>query len=153
MFRGEFHNHVDEKGRVSIPARFREQLENNEGAPLILTQGLDTCLFLYPSDIWRRNEEQLARLNPLDAGVRQFVRAFMKGSEECVPDKQGRIVIPPHLREAAGIRKSVVVVGVLNRIEIWDKQRWEDYHAQSAKSLEMLAQQLSEQNKIEGLTL
>lgn len=153
MFRGEFRNQVDEKGRVSIPARFREQLAAEHEMPLVVTQGLDNCLFLYPMDIWRRNEEQLAKLNPLDAGVRQFVRSFMKGSEECELDRQGRIVIPPFLREAAGLEKSVVIIGMLNRIEIWDKKRWEEYHAQSASSLELLAQRLVEENKMGELTL
>lgn len=144
MFRGIFHNSIDEKGRVSIPARFRDQIQNNHQTPLVLTLGFDQCLFLYPSDTWQTIEEKLSSMDSLNAEVRQFQRTVMRATDEVDLDQQGRIVINPVLRKEAGLGKSVVIVGLLNRIEIWDKQKYESYHTQSSQSLELLGQKLSD---------
>jgi len=144
LFRGIFHNSVDDKGRMSIPARFREQIKSEHETPLILTLGFDQCLFLYPMDAWKKIEERLASLDTLNAEVRQFQRTIMKASDEVEMDQQGRIMISPVLRKEAGLLKNVVIVGMLHRIEIWDKQKYENYHAQSAQSLELLAKKLSD---------
>jgi MraZ protein len=144
MFRGIFHNSIDEKGRVSIPARFRDQIQNNHQTPLVLTLGFDQCLFLYPSDTWQTIEAKLSSMDSLNAEVRQFQRTIMRATDEVDLDQQGRIVISPVLRKEAGLGKSVVIVGLLNRIEIWDKQKYESYHTQSSQSLELLGQKLSD---------
>jgi MraZ protein len=144
MFRGIFHNSIDEKGRMSIPARFREQIQNNHTTPLVLTLGFDQCLFLYPSDTFAKIEEQLSSMDGLNSEVRQLQRTLMKATDEVDMDQQGRIVISPVLRKEAGLAKNVVIVGLLNRIEIWDKQKYESYHAQSSQSLELLGQKLSD---------
>jgi len=144
MFRGIFHNSIDEKGRVSIPARFRDQIQNNHQTPLVLTLGFDQCLFLYPSDTWQTIEAKLSSMDSLNAEVRQFQRTIMRATDEVDLDQQGRIVISPVLRKEAGLGKSVVIVGLLNRIEIWDKQKYESYHTQSSQSLELIGQKLSD---------
>ncbi len=152
MFRGIFHNSVDDKGRMSIPARFREQIKSEHEQPLVLTLGFDQCLFLYPMDAWKKIEEKLSSLDTLNAEVRQFQRTIMKASDEVEIDQQGRIMISPVLRKEAGISKGVAIVGMLNRIEIWDKQKYENYHAQTTQSLEMLGQKLSDKG-IQSLPL
>ena len=153
MFRGEYHNHLDDKGRVSVPARFREQIAAQHELPLVVTRGLDKCLSVYPMDTWRRIEEKLATFDSLNKDVRRFQHEIMKETSECEPDKLGHIVLSPVLRAAAGITRDVVVVGVLNRIEIWDKDEYAKYHAQDDYSLESLAQKLSDLKLIEGLPL
>jgi MraZ protein len=153
MFRGEFHNHVDEKGRFNIPARFRELIREQHEEPLILTVGLDQSLFLYPMDVWRKIEEKLSGLDTLNSEVRLFVRTILKATEECEIDKQGRVIISPVLRKESGIKKNIVIVGMLNRIEIWDQERYSTYHSQGIEKLETLAQKLSERGVIQGLML
>ncbi len=152
MFRGIFHNSIDDKGRMSIPARFREQIRENHETPLILTLGFDQCLFLYPMDAWKKIEGQLSSLDTLNAEVRQFVRTVLKATDEVDIDQQGRIVISPVLRKEAGLGKGVVIVGMLHRIEIWDKEKYENYHAQTTQSLELLGQKLSDKG-FQSLTL
>src|SRR5277367_3247334 len=123
---------------MSIPARFREQIREAHETPLVLTLGFDQCLFLYPMDEWKKIETKLASLDTLNSEVRQFVRTILKATDEVEVDTQGRIVVSPVLRKEAGIGKSVVIVGMLHRIEIWDKEKYETYHAQSTQSLELL---------------
>ena len=103
-------------------------------------------------DAWKKIEEKLASLDTLNAEVRQFQRTILKATDEVEMDQQGRIVISPVLRKEAGINKSVVVVGMLHRIEIWDKEKYENYHAQTTQSLELLGQKLSDKG-IQSLTL
>src|SRR5258708_16536801 len=144
LFRGIFHNSLNDKGRMSIPARFREQIKSDHEQPLVLTLGFDQCLFLYPMDAWKKIEAQMASWNTLDPDVRQFVRTVLRATDEVEMDQQGRIMISPVLRKEAGLTKGVAIVGNLHRVEIWDKQKYENYHAQSAQSLEMLGQRLSD---------
>ena len=143
---------MDEKGRTSIPARFREQIREKHETPLVLTLGFDQCLFLYPIDAWKKIEEKLSSLDTLNAEVRQFQRTILKATDEVDMDQQGRIVISPVLRKEAGLQKNVVIVGMLHRIEIWDKEKYENYHAQTTQSLELLGQKLSDKG-IQSLNL
>ncbi len=143
---------MDDKGRVSIPARFREQIKSEHETPLVLTLGFDQCLFLYPMDAWKKIEEKLASLDTLNAEVRQFQRTIMKASDEVEMDQQGRVMISPVLRKEGGLGKNVVIVGMLHRIEIWDKDKYEGYHAQTTQSLELLGQKLSDKG-IQSLPL
>jgi MraZ protein len=144
MFRGIFHNSMDDKGRVSIPSKLREQLKSDGEGPLVVTLGFDQCLFLYPAEGWKKIEEQLSSLNTLNSEVRQLQRTILGNSDEVELDGQGRIVISPVLRKAAGLGKGVVVAGMLNHIEIWDKTKYESYQTQTAQSLDVLGQKLSE---------
>ena len=121
MFMGEYQHALDAKGRLIIPAKFREEL--GEGA--IITRGLDNCLFLFPQEEWAVLEGKLKTLPLTKHDARQFVRFLFSGATECELDKQGRIVLPSNLREFAAIDKDAVVIGVSSRVEIWSKERWE----------------------------
>ncbi len=145
MFMGEYQHTVDEKGRLSIPARFREATDGKTIEKFVVTRGLENCLFLYPLEEWKIYEEKFRTLPTLtDQRVRSFVRFFFSGATECTVDKLGRIVVPQSLRQYAHLDKEVVVIGMLNRIEIWDKQHWQNYLVQSEKSASEIAPQLSE---------
>lgn len=122
MFRGEFNHTIDAKGRLIIPAKFREKL----GEHFIVTKGLDGCLSIYPEEEWNQFEEKLTALSLIKKENRQLTRFFVAGAAEVELDKQGRILIPGPLREHAALEKDVVLVGVLNRVEIWDKTRYLD---------------------------
>jgi MraZ protein len=120
MFMGEYNHTIDIKGRIIIPSKFRETL----GDEFVVTQGLDGCLFVYPNDEWQNFITQLKNL-PGSKEARQLQRYFMAGAATCEVDKQGRILIPTKLREQAALEKDVVLVGVLSKIEIWSKERWD----------------------------
>ena len=120
MFMGEYSHSIDAKGRLIMPAKFREQL----GDEFIVTKSPDKCLYIYSNDDWRVFEEKLATLPITNKETRQFVRFFLAGAADCEVDKQGRILLPANLREYAGIDKEVVSVGVYSRVEIWSKDRY-----------------------------
>ncbi len=120
MFMGEYDHSIDTKGRIIVPAKFRESL----GEEFVVTQGLDGCLFVYPNSEWENFVTELKNL-PGNKEARQLQRYFMAGAANLEVDKQGRILIPSKLRESAGLEKEVVFVGVLSKIEIWAKDRWE----------------------------
>ena len=122
MFRGEFNHTIDAKGRLIIPVKFREKL----GEHFIVTKGLDGCLSVYPEEEWKQFEEKLTALSLIKKETRQLTRFFVAGAAEVELDKQGRILIPGPLREHAALEKDVVLVGMLNRVEIWDKTRYMD---------------------------
>ena len=121
MFMGEYNHTIDAKGRLIVPAKFREILGDN----FIVTKGLDGCLFVYPNDEWTRFEEKLKSLPLTNKNARQFTRFFLAGAAACEVDKQGRILLPQVLREFASLEKDVVLVGVASRIEIWSRERWD----------------------------
>jgi len=136
MFMGEYQHSLDEKGRLIIPARFREDL----GEHFIVTRGLDHCLFVYPLAQWKILEEKIRELPTSHAETRSFVRMFFSGAVETELDKQGRVVIPQHLREHANIQKDVFVIGVSSKVEIWAKDHWESYSTQAQQSYEVIAE-------------
>lgn len=135
---GEFLHTIDGKGRLIIPAKFREAL----GYKFIATKGLDNCLFLYPEKEWQNFEEKLKKLPISQPNARAFVRFFFSGAAECEFDKQGRILLPGNLREYAALEKDVVVVGIMNRIEIWDAAKWKDYSSEAESNYEKAAESL-----------
>lgn len=139
MFSGEYEHTLDQKGRLIIPAKFREQL----GTTFIMTKGFDGCLFVYSDEEWHRIEESLKNKSMLSKQNRQFMRTFFSGAAECEVDKQGRIVIPPKLRDFAGIEKNVISIGVYSRVEIWSKERYEA-ETDSYDNLEDFADQMEE---------
>jgi len=138
MFMGEFRHNLDIKGRLIIPAKFRELL----GDTFILTRGLDQCLFGYPMAEWKIIEEKIKALPMTKKDARAFVRFFFSGATECMVDKQGRINIPGPLLNYASIEKECVVVGVNNRIEIWSGPIWEQYVTESEQSFAEIAENL-----------
>jgi MraZ protein len=121
MFMGEYNHTIDAKGRLIIPAKFRELL----GEEFVLTRGLDGCLWIYPMDEWEAFEEKLKAL-PLtvNKNARAFARFFVTGATNGELDKQGRVLIPATLREFAGLDKDVILAGNLSRIEVWSKEKW-----------------------------
>lgn len=121
MFMGTYDHSIDTKGRVIVPAKFREPL----GDSFVVTLGLDGCLFGYPEEEWMDFVKQLKEL-PGTKEARKLQRYFMAGAAPCDVDKQGRILIPSKLREAAGLEKDIVFVGVMSKIEIWSKARWDE---------------------------
>lgn len=138
MFMGEYRHNVDTKGRLIIPAKFRDGLGNT----FVLTRGLDRCLFGYPMNEWRIIEEKIKALPVTKKDARAFARFFFSGATECEIDKQGRINIPRALLEYGKIEKETVIVGVSNRIEIWSETIWDEYFAASEESFNEIAENL-----------
>lgn len=122
MFMGEYEHSVDSKGRLIIPARFREEL----GEGFVMTKGLDGCLFVYSAEEWHKLETKIHEIPMTTKDARKFMRFFFAGAATCEIDKQGRTLIPPSLRAYAGLSKDVVLAGVSTRIEIWDKKLWDE---------------------------
>lgn len=123
MFIGEYQHSIDAKGRVIIPAKFRDEL----GDKFILTRGLDNCLFIFPQEEWEKFEEKLLNLPVASKDARAFVRYFFSSAVECEIDKQGRLTVPQNLKDHARIEKEIVTIGVMSRVEIWSKHEWESY--------------------------
>lgn len=121
MFMGTYEHSIDTKGRVIIPAKFREQL----GDSFVVTLGLDGCLFVYPENEWQDFVKELREL-PGSKEARKLQRYFMAGAAPCDVDKQGRVLIPANLREKVGLEKDIVFVGVMSKIEIWSKEHWDE---------------------------
>ncbi|KAB7669272.1 division/cell wall cluster transcriptional repressor MraZ [Bacillus sp. B1-b2] len=138
MFMGEYHHNVDTKGRIIVPAKFRDNL----GETFILTRGLDRCLFGYPLSEWTIIEEKLKQLPLTKKDARAFTRFFFSGASECEVDKQGRINIAAPLVQYAQLEKECVILGVSNRIEIWDKTEWQNYFAESEDSFAEIAENM-----------
>ncbi|WP_020155624.1 division/cell wall cluster transcriptional repressor MraZ [Caldibacillus debilis] len=138
MFMGEYRHSIDAKGRIIIPAKFRENL----GDTFVLTRGLDQCLFGYPMDEWKTIEEKIKSLPLTKKDARAFSRFFFSGATECEIDKQGRVNIPATLIQYAKLEKECVVLGVSNRIEIWSKEIWEEYFNDSEQSFSEIAENL-----------
>lgn len=143
MFMGEYQYSIDHKGRLVIPVKLREAKPMRK---FVLTRGLDNCLFLYPLDEWKALEEKVKSLPMSKGEARLFTRLLASGAVESAIDKQGRISIPANLREYASINneayKDVVIIGALNRIEIWAREKWEEYVKRSERSFEEIAERL-----------
>jgi len=134
---GEYNHTIDTKGRIIIPSKFREAL----GDQFVVTLGLDGCLFVYPNEEWMNFVAQLKNL-PGSKEARQMQRYFMAGAADCEVDKQGRILIPNKLREHAGLEKDIVFVGVLSKIEIWSKEKWDSNN--DYDDMDQIAEHMSE---------
>jgi MraZ protein len=124
MFFGEHIHNIDDKGRLIIPSKFRESL----GGQFVLTKGLDCCLFVFSMEEWENFEGKLKSLPVSDKNARAFTRFFFAGAADCELDRQGRATIPASLRKYAKISREVTIIGVSNRLEIWDSQCWEAYN-------------------------
>ncbi|MGN0248937.1 MAG: division/cell wall cluster transcriptional repressor MraZ [Lachnospiraceae bacterium] len=122
MFMGEYNHSIDAKGRLIIPSKFRDML----GDEFVVTKGLEGCLFVFEKYEFESFMDKLNEKSDLEAKVRKIKRFFISGAQEMEPDKQGRMLVPPTLREYAGLEKEVVFAGVGGHIEIWDKSKWDD---------------------------
>lgn len=131
MFRGSFEHSIDDKGRLSIPSRYREILRQRRERGLVLVDLLfDTCIAAYPAKAWQQIEQSLLAKGSSDKRFREYTRLILARTVESPVDGQGRVLIPPQLRERAELRRDVVIVGVLDKIEIWSKERWQQFAAE-----------------------
>jgi len=138
MFIGEYYHSTDQKGRMAIPKKFRSDLA--KGA--VVTRGLDKCLFIYTKKEWQALADKLASLPISKANTRAFARLMLAGAMEVGVDKQGRVLLPDYLRKYAGIKKQVVVAGLYNRVEVWDKTAWNKYKTNTEKQSSDIAEAL-----------
>lgn len=139
MFSSERRHSLDEKGRIIIPAEFRPYLEGG----MFLTRGLDGCLFLFPLDVWEELAQKIKQLPLTNPMARTFSRLILSG-EKCQMDKQGRILIPSHLREFAQLEDKVVIVGVGTRVEIWNERKWDEAVRRLRDESDLFAEQFKE---------
>ncbi len=138
MFLGEYKHSIDVKGRMAVPAKFRQQLDG--GA--ILTRGLDKCLFLFPKKEWDVLVSKLVNLPLAQADSRAFGRFMLSGASDVEFDGQGRVLIPEPLRAYAHLQKKTIVTGLFNRIEVWDDEEWSRYKAKTESASDEIAEKL-----------
>lgn len=140
MFIGEYEHSLDEKKRISLPKSFRKDL----GRKVVMTRGLDNCLFVYSRANWEKVAGKLQELSFAQADTRGFNRFILSGAAEVEVDGAGRILIPEHQKDFAGLKKNVVFAGVSDRVEVWDSERWKTYKARIEKQADALAEKLGE---------
>ena len=140
MLLGEYQHNLDGKGRVAIPAKFREKLS----AGAIITRGLDNCLFVFMGSEWEILAAKLVALPLAQANSRAFVRLMLAGAMDVQIDNQGRILIPDYLRKYAGLKKQIIIAGLYNRIEVWDGEKWEHYKQKTESASDEIAEKLGE---------
>ncbi len=140
MFIGEYNHNLDTKGRMAIPAKFRNLLK--KGA--VVTKGLDNCLFLYPKEKWEEMAQKFAELPISQSKARAFARHLLAGAVQVEFDNQGRITLPDYLRQFAGLKKKVIVAGLYDRLEIWDETNWNKYKKDAEKDSSNIAEALGE---------
>lgn len=139
MFIGEYNHTIDAKGRMAVPVKMRGKL--SDGA--VVTRGVDTCLFIYPRSEWDILASKLANLPLTDAKARAFVRLMLSGAMDVEFDKQGRILLPSYLRSYATLKKEAVIVGLYNRLEIWDDKKWQEFKNNTEENREDITSHLS----------
>jgi MraZ protein len=142
MFYGEYLHSIDRKGRLILPARFREVAKAHFVEKFFVTRGLDKCLFMFSEEEWRTQESKFKAIPFTKQEARTFNRLYFSGAVEVLPDKQGRILLPQYLKDFAEIKKDVVIVGVSNRIEIWSIDKWRSFYGNSKSTFEDIAEKL-----------
>jgi len=135
MFRGSFEHSVDSKGRVSVPSKFRDVIADRYDGRLVMAMDYDKCLTVYPLEEWEKLEEKIRSLPTMKKEVKDFMRFLLSSATECELDKQGRILIPPAHREHAGIAKNVILVGIIDKIEVWDTGVWKVRNSQNGDKI------------------
>ncbi len=138
MFMGEYHHSIDDKGRLIIPAKFREEL----GEKFVITRGIENCLFVYPMPNWNNITQKLEALPFTKKDARQFVRFFLSGATNAEFDKQGRINITPPLINYAKIEKECVIIGTGDRLEIWSLEDWNNFFDSAKDNMSDIAENL-----------
>ncbi|MBI4320470.1 MAG: division/cell wall cluster transcriptional repressor MraZ [Chloroflexi bacterium] len=139
MFMGEFEHTVDEKGRIAIPAKFRGKV----GDGVVITRGLDGCLFVYTASEWAQLADKIGKLPLAKSDARSFQRMMFSGATECQLDHQGRIVLPSYLRSYGDIGQEAVIIGVNTRLEIWSQNRWQEIRGKVEEESSFIAEQLA----------
>ena len=140
MFIGEYSHTIDEKGRVSLPVKFRARLASG----CVVTRGIDKCLWVYPMDEWEKLAEKVAALPITQKDSRNFSRLILAGAVDLSIDKLGRVNLPSYLKEYAGINKKVTITGMYNRIELWPEEKWNKFKKEMEDNSEQIAENLSE---------
>jgi len=140
MFIGEYEHTMDDKKRVMLPKAFKGAL----GKKMVMTRGLDNCLFVYPQEAWKKVAEKLQNLSFAQADTRGFNRFFLSGAAEVEVDSAGRILIPDTHKQFAGLKRSVVFAGVSDRVEVWDTNQWKNYKTRIEKQADAMAEKLDE---------
>jgi len=138
MFIGEYSHTIDPKKRLALPSKFRGEL----GSKVVVTRGLDTCLFVYPMKVWEELATKLGTLPVGEASTRSFTRLMLAGATDVDLDNQGRILLPEYLKNDGGLKKEVTIVGLFNRLEIWDSVVWKKYKTQAEKNTSKVAEEL-----------
>lgn len=138
MFIGEYRHTFDAKNRISLPSKFRKEL----GGSVVVTRGLDRCLFVYPRAAWKKEAEKLARHSTGNAAGRGLSRLMLAGASEADVDSAGRILVPDYLKNFAGLSVKTVVAGVSERVELWDEKAWATYTKQIEKNADAFAEAL-----------
>jgi MraZ protein len=142
MFYGEYKHTLDTKGRIILPSRFRDVARENNLDRFFVTRGLEKCVFMFAENEWRTMEQKFKALPFTKEQSRSFNRMFFAGAAEVIPDKQGRFIIPQNLKEHASITGATVIIGVSNRIEIWDQTAWQEFFSKKSQSFEETAEHL-----------
>jgi len=143
MFRGRFVHSIDAKNRMSLPVGFRQELQATSDQPPVLTNG-HLCLDLFPYEDWLEFEERIVGISSVDPEAQAYARMLISGATPCPIDKQGRILVPPHLREHAGLKREVTVAGVGPKIELWDRERFDQSLMQTNARFPDMARSVAE---------
>ncbi len=144
MFYGEYLHTLDRKGRIIMPSKFRDAAKANFVEKFYLNRGLDKCLFMFSEEEWKLQEQKFRTMSFTKLEIRKFSRIYFSGAVEIILDKQGRILVPQYLKDFAGIKREVMIIGVSNRIEIWSKDSWQEYYSPARESYENIAEKLIE---------
>lgn len=147
MFYGEYQHSIDRKGRLIIPSKLREVCKERYAEKFFITRGLDQCLFLFTEDEWKTQENKFKNLPFTRNETRRFNRLFFSGALDVACDGQGRILIPEFLKEYADIKRDVTIVGVSNRIEIWSKEKWNEFFTNSKDSYAEIAEKILDEGR------
>jgi MraZ protein len=138
MFIGEYSHSIDPKKRLAVPSKFRAELKNK----VVVTRGLDKCLFVYPMKVWQEIAGKLGTLPVGESATRSFIRLMLAGAVDVEVDKQGRVLVPDYLKTYADLNKNVIIAGIYNRLEIWDEKKWNLYKKSAEKNTDEIAEQL-----------
>lgn len=138
MFIGEYNHILDNKNRLALPSKFR----NKFNGKAVVTRGLDNSLFVYPTKVWHEIAQNLGQMPVGEKTTRSFVRLMLSGAVDVEIDSQGRVLIPDYLKQHADLKKEIIVAGLFNRLEIWDKLIWEKYKNEAVKNQDEIAEQL-----------
>lgn len=147
MFYGEYEHTIDKKGRIIVPAKFRDFLKEYDIKKLFVTRGLDKCLFLFTEDEWKAQEVKFKSMPFVKSEPRKFNRLYFSGAVQVECDAQGRILLPKYLKDHAEIKRDIIFIGVSNRIEIWSKESWNEYYKGCKGSYEDIAERLMSQEE------